>query len=97
MANSKLVQANDKIAETVVSGYQKIEDGVVGGYKKVEDGVVGGFNKMTDKFVAHFLTHEGETVEDAKRRLAEEQSQRQEAARARAGTPPKIHGLQAEP
>lgn len=28
---------------------------------------------MTDKFVDSFLTHEGESVEDAKKRLAEEQ------------------------
>ena len=36
MAKSKLVKANDKIAEHVVSGYKKIEDGVVNGYQKVE-------------------------------------------------------------
>ena len=31
MAKSKLVQVNEKIAESVTSGYKKIEDGVVGG------------------------------------------------------------------
>ena len=31
MAKSKLVTANEKIAEKVVGGYQKIEDAVVGG------------------------------------------------------------------
>ena len=30
MAKSKLVKANEKIAETVVDGYKKIEDGVTG-------------------------------------------------------------------
>lgn len=74
MAKSKLVQANEKIAEHVVSGYQKIEDSVVGGYKKIENGVVGGFTKMTDKFVDNFLTKEGESVEEAKERLAREQA-----------------------
>ncbi len=54
----------------VVVGYKKIEDGVVGGYKKIENGVVGGFNKMTDKFVDKFLTYEGESVDNAKKRLA---------------------------
>ena len=34
MAKSKLVQANEKIAESVVDGYKKIENGVVNGYKQ---------------------------------------------------------------
>lgn len=69
MARSKLVQVNEKIAE-----------GVMGGYKKIEEGVVGGFTKMTDRFVDQFLAREGESVEDAKKRLAEEQAAREEAA-----------------
>lgn len=63
MAKSKLVQANEKIAEGVVSGYKKMEQGIVDGYKKMEKGVVGGFTKMTDKFVEEFLTKDGESVE----------------------------------
>lgn len=78
MAKSKLIKANEKIAEGVTCGYKKIENGVVNGYKKIEDGVVGGFAKMTDKFVDQFLTHDGETIEDAKSRLAKEQAVRQE-------------------
>lgn len=66
MAKSKLVKANEKIAETVVGGYKKIENSVVGAYKKVEDG-----------FVDRYLTHDGETVEDAKKRLREEQARRE--------------------
>lgn len=58
MAKSKLVQANKKIEEAVVSGYRKIEQAVVGGYQKIEDG-----------FVDRYLTHDGETVEEAKQRL----------------------------
>lgn len=77
MAKSKLVKANDKIAKKVVSGYKKIEDGVVGGYKKIEKGAVGGFEKITDKFVDNFLTKEGESVEQAKKRLAAEQQERE--------------------
>ena len=57
-----------KIAE----GYKKIENGVVEGYKKIENGVVGGFNKVTDKCVEVLFAKEGESVEDAKRRLAGE-------------------------
>ena len=66
MAKSKLVKANQKIAESVVSGYHKIEEGVVSGVTRI-----------TDKFVDEFLTKEGESVEDAKRRLAAEQAKRQ--------------------
>ena len=69
-------KANEKIAESVVDGYKKIEKNVVGGYKKMEEGVVTGFNKMTDKFVDQFLTKDGESVEDAKKRLAREQADR---------------------
>lgn len=79
MEKSKLVKANEKIAETVVGGYKKIEEGVVGGYKQIEDGVVGGFTKMTDKFVGQFLRHEGEPMEDAKKRMADEQAEREAA------------------
>ena len=55
---------------------------VVDGYKKVENTVVGGFNKMTDKFVGKFLTKEGETLEDAKARIAEDQKAREEKRKA---------------
>lgn len=75
MAESKFVKANEKIAEAVVDGYKKIEDGVVGGYKKVEESVVGGFGKITDKFVGEFLTRGGESVEEAKARLAAEEAE----------------------
>lgn len=37
-----------------------------------------GFTKMTDHFVDQFLTKEGETVEEAKARLAREQAQRKQ-------------------
>lgn len=66
---SKFIEANEKIAEAVVSGYKKIEEGVVTGYKKIEDGVVDGFNKVTDKCVEVLFAKDGETVEEAKQRL----------------------------
>lgn len=81
MAKSKLVKANEKIAENVVGGYKAIEEGVVGGYKKIESGVVEGFTQMADKFVDRFLTREGESVEEAKARLAREQADRETAKR----------------
>ena len=76
---SKFNEATEKIME----GYEKIEDGVVTGYKKMEDTVVGNFNKMTDKFVGKFLTRDGETLEDAKARIAEDQKAREAAQKAR--------------
>ncbi|MGN1127185.1 MAG: hypothetical protein ACI4RI_07065 [Ruminococcus sp.] len=61
MAKSKLVKANEKIAEKVTSGFNKMCDTVVGGYTKIEDG-----------FVDRYLTHDGETVEEAKDRIKRE-------------------------
>ena len=56
---SKIVEAKEKIAEAVV-----------GGYKKIETGVVEGFEKVTDKCMEKLLAKEGESVEDAKKRLS---------------------------
>ena len=58
MAKSRLVKANEKIAEKVTTAFGKIEDGVVDGYTKIEDA-----------FVNRYLTKDGESVEEAKRRL----------------------------
>ena len=66
MANSKLVKANEKIAESVTGNFQKIQDAVIGGYTKIED-----------KFVAQYLTREGESVTQAKERLKQEQAERE--------------------
>ena len=65
MAKSKLVKANEKIAEGVTTGFKKMSDGVVEGYTKIED-----------KFVDQFLTKDGETVSEAKARLKEEEAAR---------------------
>ena len=62
MAASKLVEAN-----------KKIEEGVVEGYKKIEKGAVDGFTKVTDKCVEKLFAKEGETVEEAKKRLSGEE------------------------
>ena len=56
MAKSKLVKANQKIADSVAGGYKKIERGVVGGYKKIENGEGGGIEIMKmSTFVAMIL------------------------------------------
>ena len=62
MSTSTFIKANEKIAETVVDSYQKIQNAVVGSYSKVEDA-----------FVGRFLTKDGESVEEAKVRLKQEQ------------------------
>lgn len=61
MAKSKIVKANQKIADKAVSAYEKIEDAVVGGYTKIEDA-----------FVDRYLTRDGESVEEAKERIKKE-------------------------
>ena len=48
---------------------EKIAGGVVEGYKKIEDGVVTGYKKVEDAFVNTFIAKEGESVEDAKKRI----------------------------
>jgi len=70
MAKSRLVKAN-----------QKIEKKVADGYKKIEKGVVDGFNKIADGFVDQYLTREGESVEEARKRLAMEQKEMEEQRR----------------
>lgn len=67
---SKFADVNEKITEGVVKGCKKIETGVVEGYKKIENGVVEGFGKVTDKCVEKLFAKEGETVEEAKKRLS---------------------------
>ena len=59
-----------KIEDAVVGGYKAIENGVVNGYKAIENGVVDGFGKVTDKCVEVLFAKEGESVEDAKKRLS---------------------------
>ncbi|CDM67550.1 Hypothetical protein CM240_0383 [Clostridium bornimense] len=61
MAKSKLVKANEKIA-----------NGVVGRYKKIEDTVVKSYQKIEDRFIDQYLTKDGESIEDAKKRINEE-------------------------
>ena len=43
--------------------------------KKIEEAVVGGYKKVEDKFVDTFLKKDGETLEDAKIRIAKEQEE----------------------
>ena len=46
MAKSKIVKANEKVAEKVAGTYKKVENAVVDGYKKVEDTVVAVIQKL---------------------------------------------------
>ena len=46
---------------------------MVDGYKKMEKGAVDGFHKVTDKCVEKLFAKEGETVEEAKKRLSREE------------------------
>ena len=77
MANEQLREGGFDVKETlqnveeaVVGTYQKIEDGAVSGYKKVENSFVSGYRKIESAFVKKFLSREGETVEETKKRLS---------------------------
>ena len=63
MAKSKLIKTNEKIAKKVTESFQKISDTVIEGYSKIED-----------KFVDCYLTKDGETIEEAKKRLKQKRS-----------------------
>lgn len=72
-------KAYEAVEGSVIKTYNAIEKGVVGAYQAVENAVVGTFNRMTDAIVGKVLTREGETVEEAKARMAREQADREEA------------------
>ena len=76
------VKGYQAVEKGAVNGYKKIEKGTVSGYKKIEESVVGAYKKVEDAFVDKFLTRDGESVEDAKKRLAEEQAAREGAGRS---------------
>ena len=48
----------------------KVGEAITAGYKKVENTVVESFEKVTDKCVEKLFAKEGETVEEAKKRLS---------------------------
>ena len=61
---SKTVEANEKIAEDVTTGFQKIQDGVVNKFSKIED-----------SFISRYLLREGESLDEAKERLKREEQE----------------------
>ena len=63
-----------KVGDAVVEGYKKIEVGVVDTYKKIENGVVGSFEKVTDKCVETLFSKDGESIEDARKRLSKDKN-----------------------
>lgn len=57
---SKIVEANEKIAEDV---------------QKIQDGVVTEFSKIEDSFISRYLLREGESLDEAKERLKREEQE----------------------
>lgn len=76
MGKSKLIKVSEKIADEVTSSFKKMSDGVVSGFKKINDTVVNDYTKIENKFVDQYLAKDGESVEDAKKRLKEKQVQK---------------------
>lgn len=88
-----VVDGYKKIETGVVDGFTAMTDKLSGAMRKEDgtlktgkagDAVVGAYRKVEDAFVSKFLTREGESVEEAKARLAAEQKAREEAAKAEA-------------
>jgi len=63
------MQAEERLVEKCGEKGEEIAEESVKAYKVIEGGVVGGYKKIEDAFVGKFLTKEGESVEDAKKRL----------------------------
>ena len=74
MIKAKLIKINEKVENAVSGAYKKLEGGVTSAYKKLENGVTGAYTSIEDKFVGSFLTKDGETVEEAKKRLSDTQT-----------------------
>lgn len=66
----KLADSVEQMGQAVASGCKKMESGVVSGYKKMEHGIVTGFEKVCDKCVEVLFAKEGETAEEARKRLS---------------------------
>ncbi len=66
---SKFIETNEKIAEKVTGAYKAVENAVVGTYKKVENGAVGAYQAVEYKFIETFLAKDGESAEEAKKRV----------------------------
>ena len=71
----KAKTAYKKVENAVVGSYQAVEDGVVGGYQKMQDSIVHGFTRISDRFVARYLQHEGETLDEAKARIKRQEEE----------------------
>lgn len=63
------VEAEKVLEQGTVSAYKKIEQSVVGAYKKVESGAVKAYETVEDFCVEKLFAKDGESVEDAKKRL----------------------------
>lgn len=98
-ANEKIakgvVKGYKKIEDGVVTGMKKISDGFTGAVLdeegnlktgKVGKAVVSGYKKVEDAFVNTFMAKEGESVENAKTRIAADNEARQAKIKADAET-----------
>ena len=80
-----------KIEDGVVDGFTSMTDKVSGAILnedgsmktgKIGEAVVGAYEKVENAFVNTFMAKEGESVEDAKARIAADQQARQEQMKA---------------
>ena len=88
-----VVTGYKKIEDGVVEGFGKITGKFAGAMLnedgslktgKVGEAVVSGYKKVENAFVNTFIAKDGESVEDAKARMAEDQKARQEEVKAAA-------------
>lgn len=64
-----LADMNDKIAKNVTEGFDKMSHTAVKGYKTTENTALNLWEKTEHFFVGNLFRKEGETVEEAQKRL----------------------------
>ena len=86
-----VISGYKKIEDGVIEGFGKITDACAGAILnedgtlktgKIGEAVVGAYKKVENAFVNTFMANEGESVEDAKARVAAAQTAREEEAKA---------------
>ena len=79
----KTFDSKEKDERTSVGTWLKVFAVAIAAYRKIERGTVGAANSITNAFVKAFLLKDGETVQEARRRLDEEQRIRMEKQKQR--------------
>lgn len=85
--NGRIEAMGEKAKDTI----DDMAEDVKYAYDKIENAVVGKFEEISDSFIEKHLLREGETLEEAKERLAKEQAERMEKTNSNVNVPKYDH------